>query len=141
MTKENADNRRLIADFLGWELVNISDEPEDKDFDCWVWRNRFGGVGYDGLDAGGYTENDTMPFHTSWDLLMTAVEKIEEAQQHYVKIERWMYGSSDKKRYVCTIYSATEKPEFVECQSDESKIDATFQAIATFLKVRKALKL
>jgi hypothetical protein len=76
MTEEQIlEGNKLIAEFMGWELVNINDEPEDEDFDCWVFRNKITGQSDSGIDAQIYNKNSTLPFHADWNLLMTAVEK------------------------------------------------------------------
>lgn len=75
MTEKIVDGNKLIADYMGWELVNISDEPEDEDFDCWIFKNKETGRVDSGIDGQFYNKNSTLPFDTNWNLLMTAVEK------------------------------------------------------------------
>jgi hypothetical protein len=70
---------KTIALFMGWQLVNINDEPTDSDFDCWVFKNKLTGVSDSGIDGQFYNENSTLPFDTDWNLLMGVVEKLEES--------------------------------------------------------------
>ena len=75
----NEMNNRVIATFMGWELVNINDEPEDPDFDCWVFKNKFTGQSDSGIDGQFYNKDSTLPFDADWTLLMGVVEKLEES--------------------------------------------------------------
>jgi hypothetical protein len=76
---DNEASNKIIALFMGWELVNINDEPEDSDFDCWVFKNKLTGAVDSGIDAQIYNKNSTLPFDTDWKLLMEVVEKLEES--------------------------------------------------------------
>lgn len=75
----NESGNRMIATFMGWELVNINDEPADPDFDCWVFKNKLTGAVDSGIDAQIYNKDSTLPFDTDWRLLMQVVERLEES--------------------------------------------------------------
>jgi len=76
MTEEQIlEGNKLIAEYMGWELININDEPADPDFDCWVFRNKITGQSDSGVDAQIYNKNSTLPFNEDWNLLMPVVHK------------------------------------------------------------------
>lgn len=81
MIEQTLEGNKLIAEFMGWELVNINEEPEDEDFDCWVFKNKETGYMDSGVDGQFYNKNSTLPFNTDWNLLMSAVDKIEDKGQ------------------------------------------------------------
>lgn len=72
---------KIIGDFMGWELVNINDEPEDSDFDCWIFKNKITGECNSGVDAQFYVKESILSFNEDWNLLMGAVQKIEDGGQ------------------------------------------------------------
>ena len=101
LTKFDEGNK-IIADYMGWELVNINDEPEDEDFDCWVFKNKETGHMDSGIDGQIYNKNSTLPFDTDWNLLMPVVEKcvFEIESMGYDKRGSWL----PEHGYVSNVY-------------------------------------
>ncbi len=82
------EGNRIIAEFMEWELINISDEPDDieGEFDCWVFKNKLTGGMDGGIDAQIYNKNSTLPFDTDWNRLMEVVHKcIKEMSDSGIK--------------------------------------------------------
>lgn len=79
---------KIIAEFMEWELINLSDEPDDieGEFDCWVFKNKLTGYMDSGQDSQIYNKDSTLPFDKDWNLLMEAAQKcIKEMSDSGIK--------------------------------------------------------
>ena len=126
MTQEKIkEGNKLIACFDGWEHSGKGGNLSN----------------YYYKDNGkNQSHSDDFEYNSSWDWLMPVVERIEDLNggSHNVEIKRGMRGH--QKKYVCEIYSATEFPELVKFESDNSKLETLFTTVVMFLKVYNKLK-
>lgn len=73
------EGNKIIAKFDGWELINLNtDDPEDSDFDCWIFKNKITGQVKTGHDMWGYNSESTLDYDSDWNMLMSIVDKIEQ---------------------------------------------------------------
>jgi hypothetical protein len=125
-SKEIEIGNKIIGNFMGWEVVNINDEPEDADFDCWVFRNKLTGESDSGVDAQFYTKYSVLPFDEDWNLLMGAVQKIEDRGQIL------LFNEIDDQRVVK--FHSRPRYGYGSEKFKDTKIQAVFQAVVEIIE-------
>jgi hypothetical protein len=105
----NKESNRLIAEFLGWVIESGMEQFENP---YYRYNNGWS-----------MAQLSDMPFATSWDWLMSVVEKIE-SMGYYVLIEQ----------NLVTVYDKQEVYHWYGGRTSESKIISTYVAIVEFIK-------
>lgn len=122
MQEEIIEGNKLIAEFMGAKLAERNGELAVFMLDNCPFPEYFRVTSHN-------------KYHSSWDVLMPVVEKIEnEIGKHYsVETYRFLYGHHLKgQRYYCIIHDAGDALQ-LEVQSD-SKIEAVWICVTEFIK-------
>ena len=114
---ENLENNKLIAEFMGMNIVTLDD----------IRRNKNPMIS----NADGYTV-DSLQYHTSWDWLMPVVDEIESIEGISIRIE----GFSVEVLKGTMPYEDNE--DVVICKGDvdirKGKIYSVYTAVVEFIK-------
>jgi hypothetical protein len=103
------EGNKLIAEFMGYKYFQ-------SPYDGW-------GFCKDEKDMSTWLRSNNILYHSSWDWLMSVVEKIE---QNYTPVE-----ILDLQ---CTIGRTIYNPDNIQVCSNNSKLDATWQAVIQFIQ-------
>ncbi len=76
-------------------------------------------------------------FQKSWDALMPVIDKIENFENHMVKIDRHNYP---KIKFMCTIIYSDDLSKTIHQESKDSKIDACYMAVVKYVEAYNKLK-
>ena len=76
---------------------------------------------------------ENMQFHSSWDWLMSVVEKIETMGFQVDTLSRLLPLSMTEKDHNCFIWNDEHTYKVCETSSIESKLKATYEAIIEFI--------
>ena len=107
------DNNRLIAEFMGWDINNISTIPTNLHLSNLE------------LDNG---EKFIEKYHTSWDWLMPVVERIESNERYDVEILQYGTRITDNQKEIVNNIANI---------SFDKKINHTYDAVIEFIKQHK----
>jgi hypothetical protein len=103
-------NNKLIAEFMGVNVITIDDVRKNKN--PYI------------SSADGYLEND-LKYHCSWDWLMPVVEKIESDERYDVDILQYGTKITDNQKEIVNNIADI---------SFDKKIDHTYDAVVEFIK-------
>jgi len=104
-------DNELIAEFMCWELQN---NPTDRWFGSYREPN---GILHKN------TNKEPLLFHTSWDWLMTVVEKIESLRD----------VNGNAYRFTIDMCNAQIEETNIEILGGAFKIDTTYKAVVQFI--------
>jgi hypothetical protein len=107
------ENNRLIAEFMGYEIIY---RPNSN--------------GFIEISDTELCDVDDLEYHKSWDWLMPVVDKIESDERFDVNILQYgtIISSNTKERGYIEIVNNVANISF------DSKIDHTYQAVVEFIK-------
>lgn len=77
MSEKIISQNRLIEKFMGWELVCLNPNDEDKIYQFQRTENGKVVEVNVGGDSWSWCEGDVLSYHKDWNLLMSVIEKIE----------------------------------------------------------------
>lgn len=133
----------LIEEFPEEDQYYFKDlpNPDYKNTNTIQWRDDFETLGWNTLNYGEYITD--LKYDTSWDWLITVVEKIESIKDEYHG-HFGVYISSNN----CTIQATNFRPDkripdpphYFANYTLNSKIESTYQAAVEFIKWHNSVK-
>lgn len=76
-------NNRELQKLLGWELINLNEDPADEDYDLWIFKNKHTKDTWSGGDSSYINKDDTLPFDCDWCWLMSAFVYVNNMEEGY----------------------------------------------------------